>query len=393
MSTHCKDHFVYTLLFSVLVYSGVYFTAGEMSIWSKALAHLLMTANAIVVYHILKSYWGDGLENLLASLLYLASPVHLDSFLFYHQIPFFIAESALIFSLFTYIKARYYVSFSLLVLAAILNNQLILILPLFYFVETRFDKYKIILPLVFLLSLFYNGPLLIQVSILDSIKHAAFWIKNVVFSSTSFLDMGQFVETNILDLWIFGGVFLVVILYLLKANKTKTSLVWALILCWLGSVFIPHHYLTSNETSSLYFNSTDHVFIVWIIIFFLLISLRKQKSLLVTVCSFMIINWTLSTIGGEVFFTNMKTAWGKTMENLPEDFPNEERARFAYVQYLLGVKEYIEAEAFLNSYKFKYKKYNWYVLSKDLAFRRGDEQALINIDKEMQEYRISEEPI
>lgn len=269
MNTHYRDHYIYIFLFSIFIYIGIYFNALETNFSVKIVGHIVLTANAFLVYYLLSEYFCQSVEGLIASLMYLASPIHLDAFIYIHQFPFLISEFLIFLCLIMYLKRKNVLSFLFLTLAILVNNHFVFLLPLCYFAGKKDERFKVTIWAFFVVSLLYTVLPEFRLPTVANFSSMIFWIENILSpSSPSLLDRGLVTSQPHLDLILFLAVFIVMVGYLWMQKEFRLFMV-AVFLVLTSVILIPHKYITSDEFNFIYLKSSNYVSVLFVIILFL----------------------------------------------------------------------------------------------------------------------------
>lgn len=367
-----KENYFYLILFSIFLYSGMYFSEiysslNGLNTLFKIIPHVLLTINSFYIYRLSLEYSQDKLISFFAGLLYLASPLHLDLFLHPFQLQFILAETALYAGIYYSVLKNNWKTVIAFICATLLNASLLSLVPFLLYSKRINFKQKILLLinssviLLYTFSAYFTQGFLVT----DSLKTFFYIIESLIFPfNISLLNLA------VINPDYFSRFFIVAILvvfvylwWIFKDHENERhSFYKGLICAALLASIIPTNSIFKGNEQWYYFLPSSYPLLIQVFLVSFLFAWKKFQKFKIWKVVFCV--YGLLWIGNNLFLqSNLQTpveAWKYSFLRLPKDYNYEKYIKAHFLYMLIDHKKYEEAKNLINEAKEKFPNQDWY---------------------------------
>ncbi len=399
-NTIYKNHLLYLSLIAVLVWIGGCFTGSVMNYteWDlqfKVLSIPILLINSYIIYFLILNLFQNNFISFSTALLYLASPSHVDVFVYRIQFQVLLAESCILLFFYFYSFNKWWKALGFLLAAIVLNAKLLFVGVLLMVNKKLSLKQKTFFVAAVMVILIYLSPQFFKQPpfLLLEFKTIPFIFKNLLFPfDFTILNIAAITPAlNVLQISMFT-LFLFISLLFLKKYQIAKVIVGFLLVSLAGS-FIPFKEVGISEEYFYYYLPSFYPLILFsflLSIAFIMSKLVLKKGINKVLVVCIAIYWVGSTILIQKNFQDIVNEWHYSMTSLSDDYNNEEIIKFKYAEVLISNGLLTSAKVFIDGQKEKFPNERWYEMLAQIAESKGD---MVEVDRVYKELRKSKAPI
>lgn len=387
-----KDHLIYLILITILVWTGGFFTGSAMSytewaFWLKAFAIPILLINSVILYLIIQNVFANQFISFSIGLLYLASSSHVDIFIYRIQFQALLAEMFTLLFFYFYRLEKWWKSFVFLLIGILLNTKL-LFLSVFLWrtkknsvLQKALSLVSVLIVLLYISPLMFKHPLFLQ----WEFKTIPFILKNLILP-LDFTILNLATITPSFN-WLDASIFVIFLIYLVAFRKSNVAkIVFSFILISLAGSFIPFKQIYVSENYFYYYLPSLYPLILLsflLVVAFAMSRLEFKKNISKVIVVLLSLYWMGATFIIQNNFQNIVNEWTYSIASLPENYNNEEIIKFKYAELLINNEMFNIAKTFIDNAKIKFPNERWYLMLADIATRKGDLEEVERIYKEL----------
>lgn len=395
-----KNHLLYLSLIAVLVWIGGCFTGSVMNYteWDlqfKVLSIPILLINSYIIYFLILNLFQNKFISFSTAFLYLASPSHVDVFVYRIQFQVLLAESCILLFFYFYSFNKWWKALGFLLAAIVLNAKLLFVGVLLMVNKKLSLKQKtffvaaVMVVLIYLSPQFFKQPMFL----LSEFKTIPFIFKNLLLPfDFTILNIAAITPAlNVLQISMIT-LFLLISLLFLKKYQVAKVIVGFLLVSLAGS-FIPFKVVGTSEEYFYYYLPSFYPLILFsflLSIAFIMSKLVLKKGINKGLVVCIGIYWIGATILIQKNFQDIVNEWHYSMTSLSDDYNNEEIIKFKYAEVLVSNGLLTSAKVFIDGQKEKFPNERWYEMLANIAERKGD---MVEVDRVYKELRKSKAPI
>lgn len=356
----------------------------------KFLSFFLIFFNSLMIYWISYDGLKDGKKALSISLLYIISPLHLDSLIFPFQFYAILAESLALISFIFFYKKKIKLSVLFFIVACCFNLKFIAFIPFLIALKEVKTELKIIL-----ISLLISASMILAESFFqrsyvfnDQISGFTYYLNNLLFPfSLGILNLSFLVPNSIQSIQLLIMVALIGWgwIYYLKRKSEFLFILLAVFSFTLMSFFLPDKNWGSNQDVFFYLRSSLYPGITWSILLLIFYSLKNEskpyKWLLAPI--FLGVLWGGGILYWQVSFQTPLGAWQHSISQLPSSFNHEKTVKLKYARVLIDFRRYLEAKLFIVENRSKFPAEEWYAMLLEIAQAENNQNDMNQIYQDL----------